>query len=101
MDFLLTKAPEFKPRKHIGLNPNLNPEFREVLEVLDVMEQREEWAAKISIQNRNWILFLAVVFALTNWANIKRLGDNQVERAGGIAAVLPAQASLKESGRGR
>jgi hypothetical protein len=88
MQLLLTRPPEFKPRKHIGQNPSLSPETREILEVLDVMEQRQEWNVGQTIQNRNWLLALAVLFIMTNWANIKQLGDKQVEKAGGVTATI-------------
>jgi hypothetical protein len=88
MQFALTKPPEFQPRKHIGQNPNLSAETREILEVLDVMEQRQEWTAEQTISNRNWLLGLAVLFIMTNWPNLKKLGDNHYEKAGGVTAIV-------------
>lgn len=60
---LLISREEFdgiKPRKHLGQRVDLSVDQKDMLDVIDVMDQRSTWLADVAITNR---LMLLVVFA--------------------------------------
>ncbi len=49
----IEEVPEFNPRHRSGLDPKLTPFEREVLDSVDVLEQKKDYAIKIAIRAFN------------------------------------------------
>jgi hypothetical protein len=64
--FLFAQVPEPKPRVHLGRSPNLDPAQRELLDVIDVMEQKMDYAISMGTRAYNLSVVLAMILILTN-----------------------------------
>lgn len=63
---LWSEAPEFKPRKRPGIDQTLTPFEREILDSVDVLEQRSEFNTTYAIRAWNAVLMISAVLILTN-----------------------------------
>lgn len=66
----IEQVPEFHPRKRPGVDPKLRPFEREVLDAIDVLEQREDFSTRVAIRNHNVMLVLIVINVVINGAQI-------------------------------
>ncbi len=71
----ISEVPEFKPRKHIGQDSALSKVNSDIIDGLDVTEQKSDYAVKTAVTcyNAVWLLGLfhvlgviVIVAALTN-----------------------------------
>jgi hypothetical protein len=56
---------KWEPRKRIGLDDSLTPVEREILDSIDVLEQKGDYGIKLSVRAFNISLVAAVVVAVT------------------------------------
>lgn len=61
LPFLISVPEKFEPRKHPGRNPNLSPDAREILDQLDILEQKADFGNLWSVRAFNLALVVGVV----------------------------------------
>ncbi len=66
----IAEVPEFKPRKHLGQATNLDPFQKDVLEALDVIDQKGEYSMALGIKAWNGVLIVAGILILALLINL-------------------------------
>ena len=66
----ISEIPDFKPRKHIGQDTSLPKFEQDVLEALDVIEQRGDYALTLAMRAYNGMLVLIAVIGLILIVNL-------------------------------
>lgn len=56
----------FKPRKQWAQRDDLDPDYREIMEQLDIVDQQKQWLANVSISNRWGLIVLTGLYFVTN-----------------------------------
>ena len=73
MGWPFVKEPEFKPRRGRGLDPDISPVEREMLEALDVLEQQTKFAVDTSVRSHNIVVVVAAIVLLINGPAVLKL----------------------------
>jgi hypothetical protein len=47
-----------QPRKHLGQRKDLDPDVKDILETIDVLDQRSLWLADVAVTNRYLLLLV-------------------------------------------
>ena len=66
-------VPDFKPRERKFLDPNLTEFERTVLDTLDVIEQKSDYAVDRGVFAHNWLVLLTIFFVACNGVLIGRM----------------------------
>lgn len=66
----IAEIPEFKPRRHLGQDETLPKFQRDVLDALDVIEQRGEFSLGLALRAWNGVLILGVILVLALLVNL-------------------------------
>lgn len=56
----------FKPRKQWAQRDDLDPDYREIMEELDIVDQQKQWLADQAIFHRWWLMMLTALYFITN-----------------------------------
>jgi hypothetical protein len=71
--FLTIEKPEFKPRPHLGLNPNLTEEQKLFIDLFDVQSQDIGWLCDKVVETRMIVAIGVILFTIINGAQIYEL----------------------------
>lgn len=66
----ISEVPEFKPRKHLGQDESLPKFQKDVLEALDLIDQRGEYALNLAMRAWNGVLLVTGVLILALISNL-------------------------------
>ena len=80
------EVPEFKPRPHIGQDTSLTPFQKDMLDALDVLDQRSGYALNTAVNAFNGMLLALGVLGLAILANLS-IGSSVLKA---IHSIWPA-----------
>ena len=66
----ISDVPDFKPRPHIGQDESMTKFQRDVLDALDVIEQRGEYSMDLALRAWNGVLLVGGIVILALIANL-------------------------------
>lgn len=66
----ITEVPEFKPRPHLGQDEALSKFQKDVLDALDVIEQKGDYSLDRAVQAWNGVLIIGGILILALVANL-------------------------------
>ncbi len=66
----ISEVPDFKPRQHLGQDASLSSFQKEVLQALDVIEQRGQYSLDLAMRAWNGVLLIGGILILALVANL-------------------------------
>lgn len=85
----LEEIPTFEPRTKIGVRKNMSLEQREILDAIDVIEQKADAALKLGVRAFNIGLLLCALLLLVEGPAILRVCQHWLGGANLTAAIQP------------
>lgn len=61
---LLPLYRNFRPRKRLGEDPRLRPREKDLLDALDVVDQRSRWSMLLGAVAGHWLMIITIAVAI-------------------------------------